>query len=199
MQIRMSHLCDANVPILPYSLLHAGDVRTFARSALITHNQYRMRHHAPKLRWSDKLASQAQHIASKLLKEEQNNSRRNRIDSNDADTVGENVEKFTSVEYGCDRAGFEATRRWYSQGDNYSYNYPHITDQTNSFTQLVWKDSQYLGMGCASRRGLLTNDIYVVALYSPPGNVGNAVTRNVIKPGDGPSSSDLYSSLFKRR
>lgn len=159
-----------------------------------------MRHHALPLRWSKSLALQAQKIASDLLNDKQTETNeRNGISRKDGlDTVGENVEKFSSVEYGCDRAGFEATRRWYAQSENYSYNDPHVNDQTNSFTQLVWKDTKYLGMGCASRKGLLTNDIYVVALYSPPGNAGNAVTRNVIRPGSGRSSSDLYSGFFRK-
>ena len=85
------------------------------------------------------------------------------------------------------------------QSKNYSYNYPHIQDDTSSFTQVVWKNSLYLGMGCALRKGLLANDVFVVALYSPPGNIGDGVSVNVVRPGvkEG-SKTDVYSSVFRR-
>lgn len=66
---------------------------------------------------------------------------------------------------------------------------------------MVWKGSQYLGMGCALRKGLLANDVFVVALYSPPGNVGDGVSVNVLRPGttkEGAKTIDVYSSVFRR-
>lgn len=54
-------------------------------------------------------------------------------------------------------------------------------------------------MGCALRKGLLANDVFVVALYSPPGNVGDGVSINVLRPGikEAPKT-DVYSNIFRR-
>ena len=96
-------------------------------------------------------------------------------------------------------AAFSFFTKFHQQSRKYSYNYPHIEDDTSSFTQLVWKNSLYLGMGCALRKGLLANDVFVVALYSPPGNIGDGVSVNVVRPGvkEG-SKTDVYSSVFRR-
>ena len=54
-------------------------------------------------------------------------------------------------------------------------------------------------MGCALRKGLLANDVFVVALYSPPGNVGDGVSVNVLRPGFKEAAKpDVYSNIFRR-
>lgn len=54
-------------------------------------------------------------------------------------------------------------------------------------------------MGCALRRGLLANDVFIVALYSPPGNVGDGVSLNVLRPGiKEAAKTDVYSNIFRR-
>lgn len=54
-------------------------------------------------------------------------------------------------------------------------------------------------MGCALRKGLLANDVFIVALYSPPGNFGDGVSGNVLRPGvKEAAKTDVYSSVFKR-
>lgn len=54
-------------------------------------------------------------------------------------------------------------------------------------------------MGCAIRKGLLANDVFVVALYSPPGNVGDGVSVNVLRPGlKEAAKPDVYSNIFRR-
>lgn len=54
-------------------------------------------------------------------------------------------------------------------------------------------------MGCALRKGLLANDVFVVALYSPPGNIGDRISVNVLRPGlKEPAKPDVYSNIFRR-
>ena len=49
------------------------------------------------------------------------------------------------------------------------------------------------------RKGLLANDVFIVALYSPPGNVGDGVSINVLRPGSKVGAkADVYSSVFRR-
>ncbi|XP_074637162.1 uncharacterized protein LOC141895292 [Acropora palmata] len=185
--------------VLTPDTVKEGNPIEFAGTALNTHNRYRLFHHVQPLKWSDKLSSQANKIAYKMAKEFRNTNSK-RFGVPDEETVGENVEKFLGEKFGCDStAAMKATDKWYQQSRKYSYNYPHIEDETSSFTQLVWKNSLYLGMGCALRKGLLANDVFVVALYSPPGNTGDGVSVNVVRPGvkEG-SKTDVYSSVFRR-
>ncbi|PFX22086.1 uncharacterized protein LOC111334660 [Stylophora pistillata] len=185
--------------VLKPDAIKIGNPIEFAGTALSTHNRYRKYHHDPALRWSDRLSSQANKIAYQMVQQfSKENSKRFEVP--DEESLGENVERFLGVEFGCDStAAMKATDNWYQQSKNYSYNYPHIQDGTSSFTQLVWKSSQSFGMGCALRKGLLANDVFVVALYNPPGNVGDGVSLNVLRPGIKEAAKpDVYSNIFRR-
>ena len=52
-----------------FFFLLLGDPVEFAGTALNTHNRYRMYHHDPPLKWSDKLSSQANKIAYEMVKQ----------------------------------------------------------------------------------------------------------------------------------
>ena len=186
-------------PAFTFSLPNStGNPSKFASAALDAHNKFRKFHHSPALVWSDALAAQATKIAQGLIRTFSQGSKRSEVsDDENSESVGENVEKLFGVNFGCDRsAAIEATKNWYGEGEKFSYSYPHIQEKTSSFTQLVWSKTKRLGMGCAMRRGLLNNDVIVVALYSPPGNIDGAVTRNVLAPGH--STGDVYSNIFRR-
>ena len=105
---------------------------------------------------------------------------------------GENVAKITGVPF--NDAGSVATDVWYSESGNYSYSYPNVTPQTDAFTQLVWRETKEIGMGCA--KDVATNDLYVVALYRPPGNDRRRLRDNVINKGT--MTEDVYATIFKR-
>ena len=90
-----------------------GSPIEFAGTALNTHNRYRLYHHARPLRWSDNLSSQATKIAYKMAQQfSQSGTKRFQVP--DEETVGENVEKFLGVTFGCDStAVMKATDKWY--------------------------------------------------------------------------------------
>ena len=90
-----------------------GNPVEFAGTALNTHNRYRMYHHDPPLRWSDKLSSQANKIAYQMVQQfRKENSKRFEI--TEEESVGENVERFLGVKFGCDSAAaVKATDNWY--------------------------------------------------------------------------------------
>jgi len=46
------------------------------------------------------------------------------------------------------------------------------------FTQVVWKGTQELGLGMATKSGRTV----IVATYNPPGNYIGEYTKNVMKP-----------------
>ncbi|EDO35288.1 predicted protein, partial [Nematostella vectensis] len=134
----------------------------FAEKGLQAHNRYRADHHAPALKWSDELATQAEKLAYNM-------AMKGTIERSEVAAklgYGENVAKITGTNF--NKAGEEATSLWYAEGQNYSFSDPRLSPKTDAFTQVVWKSSKKLGMGCA--RDLQTNDLYVVALYDPMGN-----------------------------
>lgn len=95
-----------------FSLL-LGDPVEFAGTALNTHNRYRMYHHDPPLKWSDKLSSQANKIAYEMVKQLSKQSSK-RFEITEEESVGENVERFLGVKFGCDStAAMKSTDNWY--------------------------------------------------------------------------------------
>lgn len=164
------------------------DLETFAEKGLQAHNHYRQEHHSSNLRWSDELATQAEKMAYDM-------AMRGIVERSEVATsmgYGENVAKITGVPF--NDAGSVATDIWYSESRNYSYSYPRVTPQTDAFTQMVWKGTKEIGMGCA--KDVATNDLYVVALYKPPGNDRKFLRENVINKGT--MTQDVYATIFKR-
>ena len=52
-------------------------------------------------------------------------------------------------------------------------------------------------MGCAQRKGLLSNDVFVVALYYPPGNEVRSLRTNVLS--DKKQVNNAYASIISRK
>jgi len=122
---------------------------------LFTHNQFRVRHHAPKLIWDDELATYAKHHAD------------NCIFKHSSSPYGENL-----------AAGYSSVRQainaWYQERENYSYAKPGFHYGTGHFTQLIWKSSKKIGcayVACNGKNGTPGN--YLVCEYSPAGNIVN--------------------------
>ena len=120
---------------------------------------------------------------------------RSNLPTSNDQTYGENAIKIADVPYHCDYGLQEATKRWYNQGQLYSFSSPQVDRKTSSFTQVVWKNSRQLGMGCAEKKGLLTHDLYIVALYNPAGNSLADVRDNVLRPG---KTNDVYGDIYRR-
>jgi uncharacterized protein YkwD len=165
------------------------DLESFAEKGLNAHNKYRVLHHSQNLKWSDDLATQAEKMAYDM-------AMKGTIEKSTVASAlgyGENVAKITGTTF--NKAGEEATNLWYAEVGNYSYSDPRLSPRTDSFTQVVWKGTTKLGMGCA--RDLQTNDLYVVALYDPKGNDPVGLRSNVLNKGG--VTQDVYASIFKRR
>ena len=79
-----------------------------------THNRYRLYHHDPPLKWSDRLSKQAKKLAYQMVQQySKGNEKRFEVPS-DQESVGENLEKFLGVTFGCDStAAMKATDKWY--------------------------------------------------------------------------------------
>ena len=186
------------------------DESDIGMKALQLHNVFRLIHHSPPLSWSNALGTAAKNMARQLA--EQNaqirdtipalnisgiNFRvygmRSNLASQVDNTYGENTIKLTNVPYHCDYGVQEATKRWYNQGQHFSFSSPQVDKDTSSFTQVIWKKSKQIGIGCAEKNGLLTHDVYIVALYNSAGNSLPEIRDNVQRHG---KTHDVYGDIY---
>jgi len=140
-------------------------------ACLKVHNYWRAQHGAPALVWDATLAQHAQAWANRL-------AATNTFEH--AKNTGEGENLFKS---GGDASYKEAVDAWYNEEKLYNYNHPGFSMATGHFTQVVWKGTTKLG--CAiQKRG---RETYIVARYSPPGNVVGTGTfaKNVGRKNSG--------------
>jgi len=144
--------------------------RQFQREMLQAHNNYRACHSAPPLQLDDNLSYSAQHYANRL-------ARTNGNSPYNTNGAGQNLYTKSSSGYLNYVDGREPTATWYNAIKYYDFNQGGFSMETGCFTQVVWVNSQELGVGIAfSDDGL---SAYVVARYLPPGNYGNEYQENV--------------------
>lgn len=74
-------------------------------------------------------------------------------------------------------SGNDAVDAWYREISKYQFGTGGFSPATGHLTQVVWKSSRELGVGVARSR---SGKYYVVANYSPPGNVGGKYAANVL-------------------
>jgi len=143
---------------------------SYAQQELRKHNTYRARHGAPPLSLDSSLSADAEYYARVLLS-------KGDLEHSHGD-YGENL----SIK--CD--GSSATDGWYKEVKNYNYGNPGYADNTGHFTQVVWKGSKRLGVGTAKGKwyvnGIGYDCEFIVARYTPAGNVGGAFPENVRRP-----------------
>lgn len=141
------------------------------RAGLRLHNKFRTWHGSPPLKWSKRLASKAQEIAKHLAD--------NSIHLTDLkkEHIGINVARLW---HSYDIAAEKATADWYSEVKSYNFDDPMIDKSTRHFTQLIWRDSKWLGIGEA--KSLDGKHTVVVALYDPPGNLRHKEKSNIQIP-----------------
>mmetsp|Transcript_4975 Transcript_4975/g.8843 ORF Transcript_4975/g.8843 Transcript_4975/m.8843 type:complete len:142 (-) Transcript_4975:378-803(-) len=138
------------------------------QSALDLHNKYRSWHDAPPLCWSSQVGNSAQYWADTLKSQYNCQMNHNRDDD-----YGENLGRGYRTLNG-------AIDAWYEEEELYNYNSPGFSMDTGHFTQVVWKDTEYLGCGiadCGSQK------IYVCQ-YDPPGNFRGRYEQNVTPPNN---------------
>lgn len=136
-----------------------------AQALLAAHNQYRAQHCAPPLRWSERIAADAQRFADELAA----NGCAFRHSSSD---YGENLMRFSPA--GSHDAAY-VVETWYREIANYDFNRPVFGMDTGHFTQVVWAGSTELGCGVALCDGGET----WVCNYSEPGNMRGEFPQNV--------------------
>ncbi|CAI9738089.1 wall PRY3-like isoform X2 [Octopus vulgaris] len=146
----------------------------FSKDCLETHNKYRHQHHSPPLQLSEQLSKLAQKWAESIAKESYISYSSQLYKGQQ---IGQNI-VFRWTKQGTGFSGSEVTDLWYSQVKNFDFShYKHRMD-TGHFTQLVWKNSQYIGIGKA---GNSVGAVAVVVFYFPAGNIQEELQDNVFK------------------
>jgi len=139
---------------------------------LRVHNIKRAKHNAGPLVLDDQLNSTAQEWAEYLARVNVMQHRTNLHQLK----YGENI--FMTYGQGGVPAS-EATQNWYSEINQYDYNYGGFSMSTGHFTQVVWKGTKECGFGRATAN---SGAVYVVGNYYPAGNMQGEFQRNVSPP-----------------
>jgi uncharacterized protein YkwD len=147
------------------------DLAAFRAAALKQHNVYRAKHGVPPLVLNAQLNDVAQRYAQQL-------ARTNQLVHSDNARFGENLYAFGASSQVLPRPE-TVVDRWYSEIQHYNFDKPGFHTETGHFTQLVWKSSKELGMGIAQAAD---GTWYVVANYSPPGNISGQFPLHVLQP-----------------
>jgi uncharacterized protein YkwD len=143
----------------------------FEKDSLDEHNRLRALHGIPALKYDPELAKYSQNWADKLAKTGSFEHSTCRMGNK---MIGENI----AMVGGEAMTGKMATVMWYDEINDYNFNRPGFSGTTGHFTQVVWKTTEFVGVGVAMKG----DETYVVANYFPPGNFNNDYAKNVFPP-----------------
>jgi hypothetical protein len=161
--------------LLSLFLLNLVNGQNF-QAALDLHNYYRDRHCVQNLTWNRGIANLAQQYATTLAVN--GTFVHGMLYTEDNSRVGQNLAAFTSSNAPLSDLPSVATQLWYNEVNKYNWSMPGSRPETGHFTQLVWKDTVYLGMGMHTHN----RRTVVVANYYSPGNVVGRFRANVLSP-----------------
>eukprot|EP00931_Biecheleriopsis_adriatica_P122731 TRINITY_DN97750_c0_g1_i1.p1 TRINITY_DN97750_c0_g1~~TRINITY_DN97750_c0_g1_i1.p1 ORF type:complete len:205 (-),score=44.11 TRINITY_DN97750_c0_g1_i1:70-627(-) len=144
------------------------------QTALDVHNTFRAKHGAPPLVWDNRLAEHALAAAQVCFAEDTM-----RHNNHEEFNEGQNI--YTSWDSGQDGSKV-AVAGWYSEIDDYDFGNPGFSHEAGHFTQVVWRGSQQVGM--AKVRGDINGSdrVFIVANYSPRGNMLGEFEQSVLPP-----------------
>ncbi|XP_072906385.1 uncharacterized protein [Hemitrygon akajei] len=148
-----------------------NEMSTFESEALEAHNHYRVMHDAPALQYSFELRQEckrwAEYLASMGVAEDSKTKN------------GENI--WTTPSTTAEISGKEPVTAWYNEINDYNFNSPGYSTLTCRFTQMVWVESTQMGIAYA----VGPKEIFVVAQYSPAGNIMDQNSfQNNVRPKD---------------
>lgn len=141
----------------------------FALECLEAHNEKRALHKAPPLRLSKKLCRYSDEWARHL-------ATRGEMLHRSESEYGENLFLIWSSGSQPKLSGAESVQHWYSEISSHLFHKEPTSLKTGHFTQVVWMESEELGVGMATSK---SGQIYVVCNYHPPGNFIGTFAENV--------------------
>ncbi|KAK4872975.1 hypothetical protein RN001_015004 [Aquatica leii] len=148
-----------------------SDFDQFALEVLKIHNEYRRKHGVPDLKLNKEICQFAKEWADQCSKTTNMAHRPN-------NSYGENIFYMYSSDFSHVPLARDVVKTWYDEVKDYVFGAETIKYNTLHFTQLVWKSTTELGVGMAKNS---KGQTYVVANYSPRGNILSQFTLNVPK------------------
>ncbi|KAI8042994.1 Golgi-associated plant pathogenesis-related protein 1 [Drosophila gunungcola] len=139
--------------------------KAIKHSVLKETNKYRKLHGANPLKMDKELSFYAQEWANHL-------ACKNLLETRPLPLYGENIMSVRRSLFNVDRI----IKLWYQEKYNYDYLKPGFNLYTGHFTQMVWCDTEYLGVGVATN----IFRIWIVCNYNPPGNISGHFRENVL-------------------
>lgn len=136
-------------------------------------NQYRSYHCTQQVQWSNDVQNSAQKWSDTLAKQ-------NAFYHSDSN-YGENLALiYDSQSLNNDKtfAVLLAMNEFYDEIKNYDYSHPGFSMITGHFTQLVWKNTIYIGVGIA--KNYINNQLVITVQFNPPGNYAGQYQQNVL-------------------
>ena len=145
-------------------------------------NMYRVKHNVSPLLINNDLNIIAQKYSEKIAREnviELSNNKYNQKELGEIIfTFNENIspEKIITSIY---------------EKESNKYNYKQKNPKPSNFTQIIWKGSEYIGIGCTKTKD---NNVYTVINFFPSGNIKNEFLLNVFPPKEEDEKSNLSSN-----
>lgn len=164
---------------------HLGQNEDWIAECLHTANRLRARHGAAPLQWCPKAAAEARNKADRLaIAAKQGEVVRRASVTTQHDEAfkhgfGQSI-YFPGAQRFRDSSHLSSAKtainHWYEEQFNPGYDFckPSNIRGTTDFTQLVWAKTTHIGMDCDSM-----GHGYIVACYSPPGNINGQFDDNV--------------------
>jgi len=149
-------------------------------------NMYRVKHNVSPLLINNDLNVIAQKYSDKIARENFIELSNNKYNEKELGEIIFSFHENISPE--------KIITSFYEKESN-KYNYKKKNPKPSNFTQMIWKSSEYIGIGCTKTK---ENIVYTVINFFPSGNIKNEFVLNVFPPMEDDEKSNLSSnSEFK--
>ncbi|XP_048585232.1 cell wall protein PRY3 [Nematostella vectensis] len=154
--------------LAPTTPLSEKEAKKQEAQATVLTNLYRTMHQVGQIEFDKDLSDAARAWAQKLAQDD------DKLTHEPGVKEGENVASVPS----SNTAIMDAFDAWYDESSKYDYANAKFSKETGHFTQLVWKATQKMGIGTA--KNAKGDKEYVVARFSPAGNIKGQFADNVL-------------------
>ncbi|PSN32010.1 hypothetical protein C0J52_18086 [Blattella germanica] len=160
-------------------MTESGADENFTADFLKAHNEYRAKHGVNPLKLNQQISKYSEEWAKKLAS-------LGRLEQHKDRKYGENTFSIASTDPNFTINGRVPVDNWYKGVEHHIFGSEPSSLTSGNFSQIVWKDSEEIGVGIAKNK---KGQIFVVANYSPPGNIVGKFAENVPPPG-GPTKQN---------
>ena len=146
--------------------LEDSEIKNFKNAMIDLHNELRKKHDSPNLKENIELNRLADECANNYLL-----NQRNKNNIYDGKYCGENIiisdSKDPKIIFG----------KWSKESENYDFKKKHFEKNALHFTQIIWKETNEIGIGIAN--DVVNKKYCAVVLYYPLGNTLGEFSKNV--------------------